>query len=135
MALALSTKAKIAAATLTGFSVMSGAFSANAQQMAANGGAPQQISLSAKCAPIKDIADQTACEIIYRRAERLDKLRASTDAHNRTAQSANNEGSCADTVKAGIQSGEFTREKLTTVLAGRPAREVGACNILAQLKS
>jgi hypothetical protein len=128
MALALSTKAKIAAATLTALSVMSGAFSANAQQMSANGTAPQQASLSAKCAPIKDIADQTACEIIYRRAERLDQLRAST-------QSANNDIQCTDTIKSGIQTGQFTREKLAAVLAGRPAAQVGPCNILAQLKS
>ena len=91
----------------------------------------KKIAISPQCASIRNMAAQTACEVQRIRAEDL----AAHRAHNAaTTQSANNEGTCADEVKAGIQAGQFTREKLSTILAGRPAREVGPCNILAQLK-
>ncbi len=130
MALSFSTKAKIkiAAVMMTALSAISGAFSVNAQDMAANTATTQQVSISPQCLTVKDIAAQTACEIQRRRDEHLAENAATT-------QAANAEGNCADVIKVGIQSGRFKPESLRDILDGRPAREVGACNILAKLQS
>jgi uncharacterized low-complexity protein len=126
MALTLSTKAKIAAVTMTALSAISGAFSANAQQVAVNGTSTASAwpATVAECHAIKDRAKMGQCIV-----------EVGTAVNQRATQASNNEGQCADLIKVGIQTGKYKPEALRDILAGRPARDVGACNILAKLQS
>lgn len=99
---------------------------ADAQQVAANTPAAASAwpATVEECKKIQDLARSTQCIVEVGNRNNL-----------RATEVANQRGDCADQVVAGINSGAFSREKLKTILAGRPAKEVGACNILAQLKS
>lgn len=125
MAAPMSTRRAIILAA-TGAALAFTASSGNAQQVAANGVSPASIwpATVAECQAIADRAKRAQCTV-----------EVGTAVNKRAIEVSNNKGNCADEVKAGIESGEFKREKLAAILAGRPAREVGACNILAQLKS
>ena len=107
---------------------------ANAQQMQVGGPKPAQTLQD--CAKITELAARTACNLVVGTKLNIEATKvaqAKIVEANKVTQQANAEGQCADKVKAGIAEGKFTREALGAVLAGRPAREVGACNILAVL--
>ena len=95
---------------------------AAAQQMGVGG--PKPGTTMQDCERMSDLAARTACTCTLVVGNRV---------NIEATQRANNEGLCADKIKSGIADGKFTREALGAVLAGRPAREVGACNILAVL--
>ena len=66
---------------------------------------------------------------------RADAASTRADAAGARADAGNLEISCADNIKAGIGAGTFKSERLKEILAGRPAKDVGLCKILDQLKS
>lgn len=64
---------------------------------------------------------------------RAEQLMVEANAHQARIDAANKEGACADTIKSEIAGGRIKHEALKAALAGRPAREVGACNLLNML--
>lgn len=102
--------------------------SAQDQRLAANGTVPQQVSISAECAPIRDIAQQTACEIQRRREAELTKIRAVT-------QAANSDSECSVRIKAMLADGKIDPQALSNFLNGRRPSHPdigGSCKVLAR---
>ena len=66
---------------------------------------------------------------------RADAASARADASSARADASDRENSCGNDIKSGIGSGTFKVDRLKEVLAGRPAKDVGLCKILDQLKS
>lgn len=135
MVLALSTKAKIAAAALTAATVIGGAFSASAQQMALGG------------------PDMTACDKISLTAParaaqcRVDAIKAQGVAARQEGAAADARGSAADVRTAcwneigdlrrnsafGDKATEIAREIVKA--SGRPAAEQDACALRDGVRS
>jgi len=136
MALALSTKAKIAAVTLTAATLIGGAFSANAQQMA-SGNAPDFSAcdrLSAT-APAKAIQCRVETLDAHAAAARRESAaaRRETAVNQQRLQAANSEDQCLDRIKAEMDARRISADAVRTALAGRRTRDVGACNLLGIL--
>ena len=131
MALALSTKAKIVAATLTATTLIAGTFSANAQQMAAAGNGPN----FAACDKIKDPARSAQCysdaTITFYKSEvaAADARGAQADARGAQADArttcANEIADLRRNVAFGNQATEIARDLVKA--SGRPAAEQDVC--------
>lgn len=104
---------------------------AAAQQMALGG--PTTDEIVAACSKAHQPNQGAIAECIVRRGGEENR-RAAADASKR-ADAGEERVSCANEIKAGVGSGTFKAERLKEVLAGRPAREVDLCKVLAQLKS
>ena len=105
------------------------------QQVAANGVAPQHVSISPQCASIKDIALQTACEVQHRDAADLAKIRAGTQSERRVTQAANDDSACIDTIKNRIAERKIDPQALSNYLQGRRPSHPdigGGCKLLAK---
>lgn len=121
MAQLSSSKAKFAAFAMAGIAATSSFSTAGFAQSA------QQVAVPAQCASINTAtpegkARQLDCTLQHRY----------NSANAQTAQ-ADSEISCTEKIKSGIAANRITPAQLSAVLAGRPAREVGACNIWQQL--
>lgn len=106
---------------------------AAAQQMALGG--PRTV---AECDTLPNTGARIEC------ANRLateENRRAAADASKRAdaasvrADAGEERVSCANQIKTGVGNGAFKAERLKEILAGRPAKEVDLCKVLAQLKS
>jgi len=122
LALSSTAKAKIAAAALTAATLIGGAFSANAQQMART----SELDYSA-CDRMSATEPARAIQC------RVDVIRASSAAARQRVQAANTEEQCAEQIKSQLASGRVTADAVRTTLAGRRTRDVGACNLLGML--
>ena len=119
LALALSTKAKIAAATLTAATIIGGAFSVSAQQMALGG------------------PDMTACDKLSLTAParavqcRVDAIKTESVALRLRTQVAQNDGDCAREISelrtSNPAATTIARELVKA--SGRPAAEYGICRL------
>ena len=99
---------------------------AAAQQMGLGG--PRTV---AECETLSTYGAKAECIV---RLGTLDNKRAAAEAGAR-ADAGDREVSCAENIKLGIGAGTFKSERLKEILAGRPAKDVGLCRILDQLKS
>ena len=135
MDLASISKSRFAAFAMAGIAATSSFSTVGFAQSA------QQVSVPAQCASINTAtvegkARQLDCTMQYD----TNRARAQTRANQaqigtNQAQIAQNqtETGCAEKIKSEIGANRITPEQLSAVLAGRPARDVGACNILRQL--
>lgn len=98
-------------------------FKTEAQQMALGG--PN----FAACEQIKDPAKSAQCT----HDATMEDLRRRNDAALARAAAADREGQCADFIKAEVAAGRIKPDAVRATLAGRPAREFGACNLVAAL--
>ena len=126
MALALSTKVKIAAATLTAATLVAGAFSANAQQIAAAANSPN----FAACDTIKDPAKSAQCYQDTSIAHSKARI-AAADARGAAADArlacANEIGDLRRNTAFGDKATEIAREIVKA--SGRPAAEQDVCGL------
>jgi len=112
---------------------------AAAQQLGANTPRPTPVAT----APAPDFSE---CDVLARTQPaqaaqcRVDVLKARGAAADARAASARQESvvatddtAFAEKIKADVKAGRITPEALREALAGRPAREVGGCNLLAKL--
>ena len=136
MVLALSTKAKIAAATLTAVSVIGGAFAADAQQAAQPN--------FAHCDRIADNGRQAECYMDTRIAfNRARSAAAEVQIRANQTQIRANETQIADNVAESSCSKQLveiatnpTRRALgQQLLAGKTVEQYGACNLLRALSN
>lgn len=123
-----STVVKTAALAMMGTTLA--LFSANAQQQVAVASGPDYSACDRISA--SNPLGATRCRVETLQAHTL-QLRAEGAAAQSRTLASNNEGTCADTIKSEITAGRIKPEALRAVLAGRPAREVGACNLLKAL--
>lgn len=111
-------------------------FPAAAQQMAANIGSGSTADFS-RCDAMHASNPKGAitCRVEVLQAHTRQMQQESEDARRQSAQlrqqsaEAREEGSCADAIKSEIAAGRIKPENLRAALAGRSAREVGACNL------
>ena len=123
MALALSStvKAKIAAATLTAATLIGGAFTANAQQVAL-------------ARP-----DYSACDRMSATNPkgailcRVEVLNAHTATARRETAQLDRDAQCGRELSALKARDATVIERGRTILAGRPAAQFGVCNLLSAL--
>ena len=96
------------------------------QQMALGGP-----TVASECDALSTAGARIECA---NRLQTEENRRAAADASKR-ADSGEDRLACANEIKAGVGAGTFKAERLKEVLAGRPAKEVDLCKVLAQLKS
>ncbi len=87
----------------------------------------------AECSSAHKPNQGAIAECIVRRGGQENR-RATAEANARV-DAGEREASCGNDIKTGIGAGTFQRERLKAILAGRPAKEVGLCRILAQLQN
>jgi hypothetical protein len=132
MALELSstTKAKIAAAALTALSATTGAFSANAQQMAA---VQPNYSRCDQMAQAGNHVAASQCRVDTLQAHTRQLQDHSRQMHQQTAE-ADRAGQCGRELSELKARDPSVLERGRAILAGRPAAEYGVCNLLAALR-
>lgn len=111
---------------------------AAAQQMALGG--PTTDEIVAACSKAHQPNQGAIAECIVRRGgeenrRATEENRRATANASKRADAGEDRLTCANEIKAGVGAGTFKAERLKEVLAGRPAKEVDLCKVLAQLKS
>ena len=123
--------AKTAALAVTATTLL--IFPVAAQQIASNTGrtAPPDYS---RCDAMQEANPKGAiiCRVEVIQAHTRQLQQEAAIARQQSAE-ARDEGSCADRIKAEIAAGRIKPEALRAALAGRTAREVGACNLFSML--
>ncbi len=127
-----STAAKIAALVMMAPAALL-PIKASAQQMASSAPAPPAHVVAAinACQRLPTFLERDKCSITVAAQEHQRAAAASSQ----RADAGERELQCADAIKSGLSGGTYTPQRLKDVLAGRPAKEVGLCNVLAQLRS
>ena len=111
---------------------------AAAQQMALGG--PTTGEIVAVCSRAHRPNQGAIAECIVRRGGEENQRAAAEASKRADVQSARADAgeervSCANQIKTGVGNGAFKAERLKEILAGRPAKDVDLCKVLAQLKS
>lgn len=125
--LASTTTVKIAAAALTAATLIGGAFSASAQQMAS---VQPDYSACDRMAQAGNHLGASQC----RSDTYLANMNATTRQLQQQTAEANRAGQCGRELSELKARDPSVLERGRAILAGRPAAEYGVCNLLAALK-